>query len=56
MAYRITDACASCGACAEGCPVSAIKEGDGKYEIDTDLCIECGTCVDTCPSEAIEEE
>ena len=33
MAYKISDACISCGACADGCPVTAISEGDGKYEI-----------------------
>ena len=49
MAYRITDACISCGACAAECPVEAIAEGDGKYAIDADKCIECGACADTCP-------
>ena len=38
MAYKITDACIACGACADACPVSAISEGDGKYEIDADTC------------------
>ena len=33
MAYVINDSCISCGACAAGCPVEAISEGDGKYEI-----------------------
>ena len=54
MAYKITDACISCGACAEGCPVSAITEGDGKYEINPDLCIDCGACADVCPVSAPE--
>ena len=54
MAYKITDACISCGACAEGCPVSAITEGDGKYEINADLCIDCGACADVCPVGAPE--
>ena len=34
MAYVIGDDCIKCGACAEGCPVSAISEGDDKYVID----------------------
>ena len=44
MAYAI-----SCGACAAECPVGAISEGDGKFEIDADVCIECGACEATCP-------
>ncbi|MBQ7542167.1 MAG: 4Fe-4S binding protein [Clostridia bacterium] len=49
MAYIISDECISCGACAAECPVEAIAEGDGKYEIDAGKCIDCGTCADTCP-------
>ena len=49
MAYVIGDACISCGACAAECPVEAISEGDGKYEIDAEKCIECGACAGTCP-------
>lgn len=49
MAYRITDACIACGACVADCPVDAITEGDGKYEINPDLCVECGACAGTCP-------
>ena len=41
--------CNGCGACADGCPVGAISEGDGKYEINADECISCGACADTCP-------
>lgn len=55
MPYKISDECTSCGSCAEACPAEAIKEGDGKYEIDPDTCIDCGACVDTCPVEAIKE-
>ena len=55
MAYKITDACIACGACAGQCPVEAIAEGDGKYVIG-DACIECGACADQCPVEAIVEE
>ena len=44
MAFKITEDCIACGACADECPVGAISEGDGKYEIDADACIDCGSC------------
>lgn len=53
MAYVISDECLSCGACESTCPVGAISEGDGKYEINADECIECGACADGCPADAI---
>lgn len=56
MAYKITDACVSCGACAETCPVSAISAGDTQYVIDADTCISCGACASTCPVSAPVEE
>ncbi len=56
MAYKITDACVTCGACIDECPVNAISEGDVKYAIDADTCINCGACADCCPSEAIVED
>ena len=56
MAYKISDACVSCGTCAGECPVGAISEGDGQYVIDADSCISCGTCAGVCPTGAIEEE
>ena len=55
MAYKITEGCLSCGACAEGCPVGAISEGDGMYVIDQEKCIDCGSCADTCPVGAPKE-
>ena len=55
MAYKITDACIACGACAAECPVEAISEGD-IYVIDEDACIECGACADACPVEAPVQE
>ena len=55
MARMISDDCIACGACADSCPVDAIAEGDGKYEIDGDSCIDCGACEGTCPMGAIAE-
>ena len=56
MAFKITDDCSSCGACEAECPVGAISEGDGKYEIDADACASCGACADVCPVGAPVEE
>lgn len=56
MAFVISDSCVSCGACAGTCPVGAISEGDGKFEIDAAACISCGSCAGTCPAGAISEE
>ena len=49
MAYKINNECISCGACEAQCPVGAISEGDGKYEIKPDICIRCGSCAGVCP-------
>ena len=56
MAYKITDKCISCGACAAECPVECISKGEDKYIIDANSCIGCGTCAGVCPVEAPEEE
>ena len=49
MAYHISDDYISFGGCEAECPVGAISEGDGKFEINADLCTECGSCADACP-------
>lgn len=56
MAYKISDSCLSCGACAGECPVGAISEGGSQYVIDANACIECGACAGVCPVGAPEQE
>ena len=55
MAYVIGGGCIMCGSCAGECPVGAIAEGDGKYEINADACVDCGTCAGSCPVGAISQ-
>ena len=55
MAYKISEDCVACGACAESCPMDAIAEGDGQFEIDADKCVSCGACSEACPMGAIQE-
>ena len=55
MAYKISDACISCGACVGECPERAITEGDAIYVIDESACKDCGLCAVTCPVGAPEQ-
>ncbi|HBN08306.1 MAG TPA: ferredoxin [Cyanobacteria bacterium UBA8530] len=55
MAYKISDACVSCGACEASCPAGAITAGANQYEISADACLDCGACADTCPTSAISQ-
>jgi ferredoxin len=55
VAFKINDECVSCGSCKSECPVEAIKEGEGKYVIDTTKCTDCGSCAEVCPVECISQ-
>ena len=48
------DQCLSCGMCESACPIGAVHQVDGHYEI-TGECMGCGACADTCPGGAIKE-
>lgn len=54
MAYKISDECVNCGACADVCPNEAISEKDERRIIDPDKCLDCGACEAECPSSAIQ--
>ena len=56
MAHKITDACVSCGTCAENCPVEAITQGDTQYEINPATCGLCGAGAPPRPGDAIVAE
>ena len=55
MAYKISDACISCGACEADCKNKAISEGETTYQIDPNKCTECvgwyesPRCAEVCP-------
>ncbi len=56
MAYRISDACIACGACAAECPVECISQGATIYVIDESQCIDCGSCANVCPVDAPQQQ
>lgn len=50
------DACTSCGACEEKCPMEAIDIAGGTAMVKADRCIGCGVCASQCPMDAIRLE
>ena len=51
--FHTTDACVSCGYCADICPLSNISITDGKPHWGKD-CTHCMACINRCPKDAIE--
>jgi Fe-S-cluster-containing hydrogenase component 2 len=45
--------CIGCGACADICPVDAVRMVDDLPVVDLDWCIGCGVCAVTCPADVI---
>ena len=51
------DDCVACGACANVCPVGAIRIFKGMWaEADPGRCIGCSKCEGICPASAISME
>lgn len=51
--FSASDACISCGKCAERCPLNNISLSDGK-PVWKGNCTHCMACIGGCPTEAIE--
>jgi Pyruvate/2-oxoacid:ferredoxin oxidoreductase delta subunit len=47
------DECIGCGACADICPVDAVKMVEEKPQVDQNWCIGCGVCAVQCPANVI---
>lgn len=52
---RNTEACTSCGRCAEACPMDALRVHGGGILVEG-ACIGCGLCAYRCPERAIVME
>jgi ferredoxin len=52
------EACTLCLACVTACPVSALRDDEGKptLRFAEDACVQCGICKSTCPEKAISLE
>ncbi len=46
--------CSGCGACAEICPVEAVKVEAGSAMVDEEWCIGCGVCSIVCETGAVQ--
>ena len=56
MAYKITEECTGCTACARLCPVFAISgERGAVHIINEKRCVDCGVCARACPKEVVTD-
>lgn len=55
LTYRIEpELCRDCKLCTQACPVGAIVQGVGKFQvIQEEKCIRCGRCREVCPFGAV---
>lgn len=58
--YLKKESCCGCGACADICPVGAVRmasdrEGFCYPEIDQEKCVNCGRCGQICPMKKVPE-
>lgn len=51
--FAASEACVSCGKCAQRCPLNNIRISDGK-PVWNGNCTHCMACIGGCPTEAIE--
>lgn len=52
--FYATDACNSCGSCAEMCPSEVIQIENGKPAWIAEKCSHCSACINRCPNRAIQ--
>jgi len=50
----INENCNGCLSCINSCPYEAIKEREGKVEVNSMVCKGCGICLSSCSLDAIE--
>jgi electron transport complex protein RnfB len=56
MAYRISEKCIGCTACAGLCPVLAISgERRERHSVNEKRCVECGVCGRVCRNGAVTD-
>lgn len=52
--FYVSDACVSCGKCAENCPADAIEIRGGRPVWVKPVCVKCASCINRCPVQAIQ--